>query len=70
MNSSVLTALRRLQKADQQRQSAKEELLAVWEQLAQRDEEKAQQTWDAVEAAYLTGDMATIIALTERLRQG
>lgn len=69
MDSPVLAALRRLQKADQQRQVAKERLLAVWEQLAQRDEAAATEIWDAVEEAYLSGEMAAILALTARLER-
>lgn len=69
MDSPVLAALRRLQKADQHRQAAKERLLAVWEQLAQRDETTAAKLWDEVEEAYLAGEMAAILALTERLHR-
>jgi hypothetical protein len=67
MNSSILAALRRLQKADQQCQTAKERLLAVWEQVAQQDEATAATIWDSVEEAYLVGEMGAIMALTYRL---
>ncbi len=69
MDSPVLAALRRLQKADQQRQTAKERLLAAWEQLAQRNEAAASDIWDSVEEAYLTGEMSAILALTAMLNQ-
>lgn len=69
MNSSILAALRRLQKADQQRQWAKEQLLTAWEQLAQKNEAAAREVWDTVEATYLAGEMGAILALTERLNQ-
>lgn len=70
MDSPVLAALRRLQKADQHRQAAKERLLAVWEQVAQGDEAAAAEVWDAVEEAYLAGEMSAILALTAKLDRG
>jgi hypothetical protein len=69
MDSPTLTALRRLQKADQERQAAKERLLLAWEQLAQKDEGAAAAVWDEVESVYLAGEMAAILALLARLEQ-
>jgi Tfp pilus assembly protein PilF len=67
MDSPTLTALRRLQKADQERQAAKERLLLAWEQLAQKDEAAAEEVWDEVESVYLSGEMAAILALLARM---
>jgi hypothetical protein len=69
MDSPTLAALRRLQKADQERQAAKERLLVAWEQLAQKDEEAAAEIWDEVESVYLAGEMPAIVALLARMEQ-
>lgn len=67
MDSPILAALRRLQKADQECQAAKEQLLAAWERLAQRDEVAATALWDEVESVYVAGEMGAILALLTTL---